>query len=1166
MIEKIIEWSVKNKFIVILATVAVIAGGVFALKSIPLDAIPDLSDVQVIIYADYPGQAPQVVEDQVTYPLTTAMLSVPFSKVVRGYSFFGLSFVYIIFEDGTDLYWARSRVLEYLNFVSSRLPEGVNPRLGPDATGVGWVYEYVLKDTTGKHDLAQLRSIQDWYLRYELTAVPGVAEVASIGGFVKQYQVEVDPNKLLAYNLSILNVKEAIRKSNKDVGGKVIEMGETEFMVRGLGYIASVQDLEQIAVGVDLKGTPILLKNIADIHLGPELRRGVLDWNGEGETAGGIVVMRYGENAREVITNVKIRLQELEKGLPEGVSIESAYDRSSLIERAIDTLKKKLIEEMAVVAVICILFLLHVRSAFVALFTLPVGVLMSFIIIYPLGINANIMSLGGIAIAIGVMVDASIVMVENAHKHLERERGEKSHARIILDSAKEVGPALFYSLLIITVSFLPVFSLQEQSGRMFKPLAYTKTFAMAASSLLAITIIPILMTFFVREKTLSSDFSKKKTLWTWAIVLFAPAIVVVIAGMAGAPLTDWSLGAAIALSVFAAICLIPQKIISETRNPISRFFILIYRPVINVVLKWRKTMVFIALLILGATVYPARHLGSEFMPPLNEGDLLYMPTTLPGISITKARELLQQTDKIIKSFPEVKTVHGKIGRADSATDPAPLSMIETTIMLRPRVEYEVLPVKRFFSGWPAWAKTPLSWIWPETKQGKILHEWRKKPIDRFFSDWPGWMKTPLTWLWPEEDFITIDDLAEDLNRAVQFPGLTNAWTMPIKTRIDMLSTGIKTPVGIKLMGTDLNVLSNLGEQIEALVRPIPGTLSVYSERVTGGNYLDFDIRRDRIARYGLTVDDVQNVIMTAVGGMNVTQTVEGLERYPVNLRYQRELRDNIEQLKRVLVSTPAGAQVPLAQLADFSIHKGPAGIKTENSRKTAWIYVDLKGIDVGTYVNNAKKIVDDNISLPAGYSMVWSGQYEYMEKARRTLNVIVPVTLMLIFVLLFLHFKNITESIIVMASLPFALVGGIWLLYLLGYNLSVAVIVGFIALAGLAAETGVVMLVYLDEVYHRKIKNNEMKTTKDLQAAIVEGAVERVRPKLMTVATTLIGLLPVMIGSETGSEVMKRIAAPMVGGLISSAVLTLIIIPAIYDIWKRIELLRMAHPAETKTS
>ncbi len=1151
MIEKIIEWSIKNKFMVILTTLFIIFGGIMAMKNMPLDAIPDLSDVQVIIYTNYPGQAPQVVEDQVTYPLTTAMLSVPFAKVVRGYSFFGLSFVYIIFEDGTDLYWARSRVLEYLNFVSGRLPEGVTPSLGPDATGVGWVYEYVLKDTTGGHDLQQLRSLQDWYLKYELTSVPGVAEVASIGGFVKQYQVEVDPNKLQAYNLSLQKVKMAIKRSNNDVGGKLIEMGETEFMVRGLGYISSIDDLEKISIGVDKKGTPILLKNVSTIQIGPELRRGILEWNGEGEIVGGIVIMRFGENALEVIRKVKEKLKDLEKGLPEGVKIEMGYDRSGLIKRGIHTLKTKLIEEMTVVTIICIIFLLHFRSAFVTIFTLPVGILVSILVMYGLGINANIMSLGGIAIAIGVMVDASVVLVENAHKHLEKDRGKKSHTEIIIDASKEVGPALFYSLLIITVSFLPVFSLQEQSGRLFKPLAYTKTFAMAASSILAITIIPVLMTFFVKEEVIPPKTSKKRKKTIYAVGFFGPVSLVIIAGSFGINLPDYSLTAAIALSIFALICLVPQKIMTESQNPLSKFFIRVYRPIINLVLKWYKTTILVAIAILLISIYPMKKLGSEFMPPLNEGDLLYMPTTLPGISITKARELLQQTDKIIQSFPEVHHTLGKIGRAETPTDPAPLSMIETTIMLRPEVEYEIIHVERFFSKWPAWLKEPLTWIWPEEKKGKILHEWRKKQIERFFSGWPWFLKKPFQFIWPEERYITIEELSEDFNRAIQFPGLTNAWTMPIKTRMDMLSTGIKTPVGIKLMGPDLSVLSGLGKRIEAVARSIPGTRSAYSERVTGGNYLDFKIDRYEIARYGLTVGDVQDIIMTAIGGMNITYTVEGLERYPINLRYNRELRDDIEKLKRVLVPTKSGAQVPMAQLADIVIHKGPAGIKSENSRKTAWVYVDIKGVDLGTYVKNAKEIINREVKLPTGYSIVWSGQYEYMEKARKTLNVIVPVTLMVIFILLYLHFKNMAEALIVMGTLPFALIGGVWLIYLLDYNISVAVVVGFIALSGLATETGVVMLVYLDEVYNRQKSKGKMNSTNDLKSAIIEGAVDRVRPKIMTVATTLIGLLPVMWGTETGSQVMKRIAAPMVGGLISSTILTLIIIPVVYDIWKR---------------
>ena len=1160
MIEKIIEWSVKNKFIVVLATLFIILGGVTALVKTPVDAIPDLSDVQVIIYTEYPGQAPQVVEDQVTYPLTTAMLGVPFAKVVRGYSFFGLSFVYIIFEDGTDLYWARSRVLEYLNFVSGKLPSGVTPSLGPDATGVGWVYEYVLKDTFKQYDLQTLRSVQDWYLRYELAAVPGVAEVASIGGFVKQYQVEVDPNKLMAFGISLKKIKTAIQRSNRDVGGRVIEMGETEFMVRGLGYIRSLEDLENIVVAVDTKGTPVLLKSIANVQIGPELRRGILEWNGEGEAVGGIVIIRFGENALEAIGKVKQKLKQLEKGLPPGVIIQVGYDRSGLIKKAIQTLKKKLIEEMSVVALICVLFLLHFRSAFVAVFTLPVGILMSFLILYPLGVNANIMSLGGIAIAIGVMVDASVVLVENAHKHLERDRGKKPHAVIITEAAKEVGPALFYSLLIITVSFLPVFSLQEQSGRLFKPLAYTKTFAMASSSILAITIVPVLMTFFIREKTLDSDVTRGRRIAIWIAALAGPPLAVSVGGMAGLKLPAWALTASLAVSLFGLIILARQRIMPESKNPVNRLLIRGYLPLIRWVLRWRKTTILLALVVLTATLYPASRLGSEFMPPLNEGDLLYMPTTLPGISITKAKELLQQTDKIIQSFPEVKTTLGKIGRAETATDPAPLSMIETTIVLRPRVEYETIPVERFFSNWPAWLKHPLSMVLPEFKQGKILNQWRKRKIDRFFSNFPKWLKNPLTLIWPEDRHITTEELVEELDLAVRFPGLTNAWTMPIKTRIDMLSTGIKTPVGIKVMGPDLQVLSRLGERIEAVIKGVPGTLSAFSERVTGGNYLDFTIRRDQIARYGLTVGDVQDVIMTAIGGMNVTQTVEGLERYPVNLRYNRELRDDTERLKRVLVPTPTGAQIPLIQLADFSIRKGPAGIKSENARRTAWIYVDLKGVDVGSYVKKAIRVVEEAVKLPPGYSIVWSGQYEYMEKARKTLNIIVPVTLLVIFLLLYFHFHNTTEALIVMASLPFALVGGILLLYLLDYNLSVAVVVGFIAVAGLAVETGVVMLVYLDQAFKQRIDMDRMRSLGDLHDAVIEGTVERVRPILMTVSTTLIGLLPVMYGSETGSQVMKRIAAPMVGGLVSSTLLTLLILPAVYTGWKRWSLRKTLSP------
>jgi len=1028
MIKKIIEMSIRNKFMVILMTVFIIAAGLYAMLKIPLDAIPDLSDVQVIIFTQYPGQAPQVVEDQVTYPLTTAMLSVPFAKVVRGYSFFGLSFVYIIFEDGTDMYWARSRVLEYLNYVSSRLPAGITPTLGPDATGVGWVYEYVLESDS--LDLAQLRSIQDWFLRYELTSLPGVAEVASIGGFVKQYQVIADPNKLLAFNIPLQKIKMAVQRSNNDVGGRMVEMGETEFMVRGLGYIKGTADLENIPLGVGQMGTPILLRDVADVRIGPQLRRGLTDLNGTGEAVGGIVVMRHGQNALEVINNVKNKLEQLKTGLPPGVTIKTVYDRSALILRAIDNLERTLIEESVIVALVCLIFLLHFRSALVGIFTLPVGVLISFIIMYKQGINANIMSLGGIAVAIGAMVDAAIVMIENAHKHIERDGGRRPHWDLILDSAKEVGPALFFSLLIIAVSFLPVFTLQAQEGRLFKPLAFTKTYAMLGAAFLSITIVPVLMGYLIRG-----------------------------------------------------------KIRPETKNPVNRLLIWIYHPIIKLVLKAKVPVLLVALAVLGATFIPWTRIGSEFMPPLNEGDLLYMPTTLPGISITKAKELLQQTDRIIVSFPEVQQVFGKVGRAETATDPAPLSMMETIVTLKPE------------------------------------HEWR-----------PG---------------MTTEKLVTELNEAIQFPGLTNAWTMPIKTRVDMLSTGIKTPVGIKLMGPDLQALSNLGEQLEAVIKAVPGTLSVYSERVTGGNFFDYRIKRREAARYGLTVGDVQDIIMTAIGGMDITMTVEGLERYPVNLRYPSELRDTPEKLHRILIPTPNGSQIPISAVADIRIVKGPPAIKSENARKSAWIYIDIRGVDVGTYVKRAQHAVREKVKLPSGYSMVWSGQYEYMVRAQQRLMIVVPMTLVIIFLLLYLNFKNVAESLIVMLSVPFALTGGLWLMYLLAYNMSVAVGVGFIALAGVAAETGVVMLIYLDQSYKKfkGIHGDDFNRT-HLREAIEEGAALRVRPKLMTVVAIMAGLMPIMWSHGTGSEVMKRIAAPMVGGMVSATILTLLVVPAIYGLWK----------------
>ena len=1053
MLEKIIDWSIRNRFLVVIATILIVVGGIYSLRTTPIDAIPDLSDVQVIVFTEYAGQAPQVVEDQVTYPLTTQMLAVPGAKVVRGYSFFGLSFVYIIFEDGTDIYWARSRVLEYLNYAARKLPAGVTPSLGPDATGVGWVYEYAL--VSDRHDLQQLRSLQDWYLRYELTAVQGVAEVASIGGYVKQYQVAVDPDRLLAYHVTIPQLRKAIQRSNNDVGGRLVEMAETEYMVRGLGYIQSISDLEQVVVATDKNGTPILLRDLAKVNIGPELRRGVAELDGRGEVAGGVVVMRYGENALQTIENVKKKLAELQAGLPEGVEIVPVYDRSGLILRAVDTLKEKLIEESIVVALVTILFLFHFSSALVAIITLPVAILIAFTIMHMQGINANIMSLGGIAIAIGAMIDAAIIMIENAHKHLERDAGKLPHWQIIANAAREVGPALFYSLLVITISFLPVFTLGEQSGRMFKPLAYTKTYAMGAAALLSVTLVPVLMGWFIRG-----------------------------------------------------------KIPSEEKNPLNRLMIHLYHPVVDFVIRWRWQVLVVAFLVIVSAVVPLSKMGSEFMPPLYEGDLLYMPTTLPGISIGKATELLQQTDKIIRQFPEVDRVFGKVGRAETATDPAPLSMLETTIILKPE------------------------------------EEWRKVHKARFYSDWPDWSKAPLRFIWPELHTITIDELKNELNESIKFPGLTNAWTMPIKTRIDMLSTGIKTPVGIKIMGDDLETLAQLGVEVEAAIRTVPGTLSAFAERVTGGNYLDFDIDRAAAARYGLTVGDVQEVIASAIGGMNVTQTVEGLERYPVNIRYQRDYRDDIQSLQRVLVPLPDGTHIPISQVAQIHIRKGPPGIKSENARRTAWVYVDLRGSDIGGYVETAKKVIAEKIQLPEGYNIIWSGQYEYMEKAKATLLVVIPLTLMIILLIIYMNTKSFIKTGIVFLAVPFSLVGAFWFLYLLDYHMSVAVWVGLIALAGLDAETGVVMLLYLDLAYYSRRDEGRMLNRGDLVQAIHYGAVKRIRPKAMTICVIIAGLVPIMLSHGTGADVMKRIAAPMVGGVVTSGVMELLVYPVIYFLWR----------------
>lgn len=1041
MLQKIIEASVRNKFMVILAVLFLIGWGIYSMLSIPIDAIPDLSDVQVIIYTEYPGQSPRIVEDQVTYPLTTAMVSVPGSKVVRGYSFFGYSLVYVIFEDGTDLYWARSRVLEYLNYAQKRLPANVIPTLGPDATGVGWVYEYTL--TSDKRSLQELRSYQDWYLKYGLTSVSGVAEVASIGGYVKQYQVTVDPAKLLAYKIPLNMIEMAIKNSNNDVGGEVIEMSEMEFMVRGLGYIKSVEDINDIPLMINKKsGTPVYLKDVADVSIGPLMRRGLAESNGEGEVVGGIIVMRYGQNALEVIDNVKKKLEILKQGLPDDVKINIAYDRSGLIERAIDTLKDKLTEEIIIVAIVCIIFLLHVRSSLVAIITLPTAILISFIVMKMQGINANIMSLSGIAIAIGAMVDAAIIMIENAHKHIEHEvlkppKERRDHWQVILDAAKEVGPALFYSLLVITVSFIPVFTLEAQEGRLFRPLAFTKTYSMAAAAILSITIVPILMGYWIRG-----------------------------------------------------------KILPEEKNPINRFLMRMYTPVVNFVLKYNKWVIVTAIALLAITFIPFSKIGSEFMPPLYEGDILYMPTMLPGMSITKARELLQQMDKIIRQFPEVHHVFGKIGRAETATDPAGLDMVETTIMLKPE------------------------------------SEWR-----------PG---------------MTVQKLIDEMDRAIQFPGVTNAWTMPIKTRTDMLSTGIKTPVGIKISGPDLSTLQQIGKEVEAVVRTVPGTLSAFAERAAGGNYLDFDINRKEAARYGLTIGDVESVIETALGGMSVTNTVEGLERYTVNLRYSRELRDNLEALQRVLVPTPTGEQIPIGELATIITRNGPMVIRSEDTRPNAWVYIDIKDIDVGTYVKNAQRIVSEKIKLPAGYNIVWSGEYEYMQRAEQRLMYVIPMTLFIIFVIIYLNTRSVAKVAIVFLAVPFSLIGTFWFLYILGYNLSIAVWVGIIALAGLDAETGVVMLLYLDHAYDDWKKKGLMRKLNDLKDAIHHGAVQRVRPKIMTASVIIAGLLPIMWSHGTGADVMKRIAAPMVGGVVTSVMLELAVYPVVYFLWKSWSLKREA--------
>jgi len=1305
LIEKLIDASVRNRLIVLLLLGALLLGGGWTAQNIALDAIPDLSDVQVVLRADYPGQAPQIVEDQVTYPLTTAMLAVPYAKVVRGYSMFGTSFVYIIFEDGTDLYWARSRVLEQLSVVASKLPKGVTPQLGPDATGVGWIYEYALltgpycedypeglwndpetgawyatpedapddyavrqrlrlqrifpaprvayydpqdnrrydtreeapeeargrlqevtvepgfdrcpevvqapkADAAGGDDsghaqagptheakaqsgrlvqpdvdLSELRSLQDWFLRYELVAVPGVSEVASLGGFVKQYQIIVDPVKLRGFHIPLRRVKAALKRSNEDVGGRLVEMSETEYMVRGVGYLGSLsdeelaqaraaaarrpgsvnavprartervlEDLRKVALGATPDGVPITLADVAEVRVGPEIRRGVLDWDGKGEVVGGVVVMRFGDNALKTIERTKEKLEELAQGLPPGVEIATGYDRSDLIERAAETLSGTLMEEMLVVTLICILFLLHARSALVAAFVLPAGVLLSLIIMHLLGINANIMSLGGIAIAIGVMVDSSVIMVENAHKHLELEqerveRGEppRPRAAVIAEAAREVGPSLFFSLLIITVSFIPVFALGEQAGRLFKPLAFTKTFAMGAAALLAVTVIPVLMVYFIRERVVPKTLARRWRMALYVGVPVVPAILLAVWPMEALAAYRWWL--VLGWVVLTALIVLPQGILPEERNPLSKILEGLYEPAFRFVMRHRAGVLITAVAAVFITIWPFMQLGDEFMPPLEEGDLLYMPTTDPGISMSKAREVLQQTDALIKSFPEVERVYGKAGRADTATDPAPPSMLETTITLqRDKSLWRKVPVKRFYAGWPDWLAALPRAIWSDT---------RTITVNELVYGYD----------WPNPDGTTTH--VPGLNDAIRIPGLTNAWTMPIRTRIDMLSTGIKTAVGIKVMGPDLATLAKTSAQIADALKTDARTrayiVSAFPEKSVGGKYLDIRIDRDAIARYGLEVADVQDVIMSALGGMNVTSTVEGLERYPVNVRYPQELRDSLEALKQTLVGTPGGgpdgvrAQVPLGQLASIELKPGAPMVKSENARLTSWVYVDIKDIDVGTFVRTAQAVVGDAVKLPSGYSLVWSGQFEYMEAANKRLKVVIPAAALVIILLLYAATKSWLRVGIVLLAVPFSLVGAIWFLYAMDYNLSLAVWVGVIALAGLDAETGLVMLLYLDTSFARFDREGRMNTPADLAAAIHDGAVKRIRPKTMTVFTTFIGLFPLLWADGAGADTMRRLAVPMLGGLFTSFLMELLVYPVLFDVAKTLQLRKRFH-------
>jgi copper/silver efflux system protein len=1087
MINRIIEYSATHRAVVIIMVVSLVFLGLWSMQNIPLDAIPDLSDPQVIVYTEWPGRSPNLVEDQITYPIVSAMLSAPNVSVVRGISDYGFSYVYVIFEEGTDIYWGRSRVLEYMSKITGKLPQGVSPTLGPDATGVGWALQYALVDKTGQNNLAQLRSFNDWYMRYWLESVPGVAEVATVGGFVKQYQVNVDPNKLLAYNVPVHKVMDVIRNSNSEVGGRVVEFTGKEYLVRGRGYIESIRDIESLAVGSDGSGTPIFIRDVAHVELGPDMRRGVAEFNGEGEVTGGIVVVRYGQNVLDVIDRVKAKLKEVHGGLPSGVEVAVTYDRSDLIRRSIGTLTHTLIEELLIVSVVILIFLWHFPSAIIPIMTIPIAVILSFIPMYSSGVTANIMSLGGIAIAIGAMVDAAIVVVEQTHKKLEHWQTEGrpgSATRVIIDAVKEVGGPSFFSLLVIAVSFMPIFALQYQEGRLFKPLAFTKNFSMAIAAVLAITLDPAMRLLFMRTEEFT----------------FRPR---------------WLARITNALAV--------GRIHSEENHPISRPLMRVYHPVVRFVLNHKWLVITAAVLLVVATVPIYMQLGSEFMPPLNEGSILYMPITLPGISVTEAAKYLQIQDKLLRQFPEVQSVFGKIGKAETSTDPAPLSMVETTVVLKPE------------------------------------EEWRKVHHDRWYSGWaPEFLKNPLRRIWPEQGPIGWEQLIEEMDRVVQIPSFANAWLFPIRTRIDMITTGIRTPVGIKVLGPDLETIEKIGLQVEKVLQNVPGTRSAFFERVTGGYYLDFQVRREEAARYELTVDDVHDIVESAIGGASVTTTVEGRERYPVNVRYARSLRNDIESLSRVLVPTANGAQVPITQLADITLRSGPPMIKNEEGFLAGFLYVDVAGRDLGRYVEEAKNTVMQKVNLPAGYQILWSGQYEYMQRVVERLWVVVPITLFIVFLLLYFNTGSMVKTMIILLAVPFSAIGAIWLLYLLGYNMSIAVWVGLIALLGVDAETAVFMLLYLDLAYNERKVRGQMRSLSDLKSAIEDGAVKRLRPKVMTVAVMFMGLVPIMWSTGAGSDVMRRIAAPMIGGIFTSFLLELIVYPAIYEIWKTREVKRLA--------